>query len=185
MTNATLILGKFIYVSCGLLLLAIIMGLAPSVAFAGEGILDIKEGYCFSIHSPAVEGNECFSQIYFRRDGDEKLYVCTARIFSKTGYVYNKAPDQIDCFPIGIPPGPGALELKSLGYLLSRVVGDSESNNKLSSYPWRTGMWMVSKKSRKLSFCVWDDEIPNPKLQCVQKIDWNKLDENGVDPFRW
>jgi hypothetical protein len=154
------------------------------------GILDVKEGYCWAGQPSAptiFRGKvQCWSQIFFSRYSDKKIYVCTAVI---NGTVNTSPPpiftlpDQIYCYPLGNPPVSGEYSFKALGSLLSRIVPQT-AKEEFVTYAWRPATWIGSKTSDELAFCTFaDNGGGSTKWECVTKVDWNNYVGSAVGPM--
>jgi len=154
-------------------------------AQAENAILDVKTGYCIAVQQPpGLAGDACYSQVYYYRESNKTIYICSVAVGGKAGSnppPIAMVPAEIGCFPLGKSPLPGALSMRSLGDRLNAKEYVPSGNLQYSMYSWRGAYWLASPSNGALTFCVWSNDVTESPsaLGCTTKIDWNKYINNG------
>jgi hypothetical protein len=169
------ILGKATTKLLGVLL-AVPMTWCSTNSNAENRLLDVKTGYCYAqSKAPSTNMAICHSQIYYFRERDKSIYICSV-ISNVPGGAIDKVPSEIGCFKIGNAPISGEISLRSIGdRLITLQKMSTPADGDLYMYSWRSGYWVASDSDDGLAFCVLPDQYGTPPpVQCVTKIDWNK-----------
>lgn len=128
-----------------------------------------------------LAGAYCTSQVYYFRNSDKKIYICSVAVGEKTGSAIDKVPSEIGCYPLGKSPISGDITMHSLGDRLNTKEYVPNGQLQYSMFSWRGAYWLASNAIGALAFCVWSNDTSSTPtaVGCTTKVDWGKYINNG------